>query len=216
MVRQRRFKSEPGLRLRKVHPRLAIAPGMMLPSRHQNEITTTEKPVSQLNTQLMVSPVNASRQPSRAAAHRGRSGWLGPTPQWTFTSYPLPACPGALTSWLGAVYFIAVIERPLFDQIADVPASGLEWPVWVDSGRWMCGISTPAKVWFWLFADEFGPSSERLVYPRQRTSAGANAISYRQPTRLRPRLIRSLRCGGSGLATAASGYIGIRIAWLSD
>ena len=33
----------------------------------------------------------------------GRSGWLGLTPQWTFTSYPLPACPGALRSWLDAV-----------------------------------------------------------------------------------------------------------------
>ncbi len=30
----------------------------------------------------------------------GRSGWLGLTPQWTFTSYPLPACPGALAFWL--------------------------------------------------------------------------------------------------------------------
>ncbi len=29
-------------------------------------------------------------------AKAGRSGWLGLTPQWTFTSYPLPACPGAL------------------------------------------------------------------------------------------------------------------------
>ena len=43
--------------------------GMMLPSPHQKKISTLEKPVSQLNTQLMVSPVNASRRPSRAAAH---------------------------------------------------------------------------------------------------------------------------------------------------
>jgi hypothetical protein len=28
--------------------------------------------------------------------------------------------------WLGAVYFIAVIERPLYDPIADVRASELE------------------------------------------------------------------------------------------
>ena len=47
------------------------------------------------------SPVNASPRPSRAAARtRGRSGRLGLTPQWTFTSYPLPACPGALRCWL--------------------------------------------------------------------------------------------------------------------
>ena len=48
---------------------LAITHRMMLPSRQQKEIGTSEKPVSQLNTQPMVSPVNASRQPSRTAAH---------------------------------------------------------------------------------------------------------------------------------------------------
>ncbi len=48
---------------------LAKAHRMMLPSRQRKEIGTPEKPVSQLNTQPMVSPVNASRLPSRAAAH---------------------------------------------------------------------------------------------------------------------------------------------------
>ena len=48
---------------------LAISHRMMLPSRQQKEIGTSERPVSQLNTQPMVSPVNASRQPSRTAAH---------------------------------------------------------------------------------------------------------------------------------------------------
>ena len=43
---------------------------MMLPSPQRKKIGTLEKPISQLNTQLMVPPVNASRQPSRAAAHR--------------------------------------------------------------------------------------------------------------------------------------------------
>ena len=42
---------------------------MMLPSPQRKKISTLEMPVSQLNTQLMVSPVNASRQPSRTAAH---------------------------------------------------------------------------------------------------------------------------------------------------
>jgi hypothetical protein len=42
---------------------------MMLPSRQQKGIGTSEMPVSQLNTQPVVSPVNASRQTSRAAAH---------------------------------------------------------------------------------------------------------------------------------------------------
>ena len=48
---------------------LAISHRMMLPSRQQKEIGTSERPVSQPNTQPMVSPVNASRQPSRTAAH---------------------------------------------------------------------------------------------------------------------------------------------------
>jgi hypothetical protein len=43
--------------------------GMMLPSRQQKGIGTSEMPVSQLNTQPVISPVNASRQPSRTAAH---------------------------------------------------------------------------------------------------------------------------------------------------
>ncbi len=42
---------------------------MMLPSPHQKKMSTSEMPVSQLNTQPMVSPVNASRQTSRSAAH---------------------------------------------------------------------------------------------------------------------------------------------------
>jgi hypothetical protein len=49
---------------------------MMLPSRQQKAIGTSEMPVSQLNTQPMVSPVNASRQTSRAAAHHSGSGRL--------------------------------------------------------------------------------------------------------------------------------------------
>ncbi len=41
----------------------------LCPKANQKKISTSEMPVSQLNTQLMVSPVNASRQPSRTAAH---------------------------------------------------------------------------------------------------------------------------------------------------
>ena len=51
-------------------------------------------PVSQLNTQPVVSPVNASRlasRPETSRITRGRGGWLGLTPRKTFTSYPLPA-----------------------------------------------------------------------------------------------------------------------------
>src|ERR1700676_59981 len=52
------------------------------------------RPVSQLDTQPVVSPVNASRLPSRGETScitRGRGGWLGLTPWKTCTSYPLPA-----------------------------------------------------------------------------------------------------------------------------
>ena len=54
----------------------------MLPSLQRNEIGTSKKPVSQLNTQPMVSPVNASRQPSRNAAHHSGPGRLA-------TPYPV-------------------------------------------------------------------------------------------------------------------------------
>ena len=50
------------------------------------------RPVSQLDTWPMVSPVNASRRPSRDAAHHSGSGWLvRPSPWGTCTSYSWPA-----------------------------------------------------------------------------------------------------------------------------
>src|SRR6202045_4212126 len=50
------------------------------------------RPVSQLNTWPVVSPVNASRRPSRDAAHHSGAGRLArPSPWGTFTSYSLPA-----------------------------------------------------------------------------------------------------------------------------
>src|SRR6202142_257642 len=50
------------------------------------------RPVSQLNTWPVVSLVNASRRPSRDAAHHSGSGRLArPSPWGTFPSYSLPA-----------------------------------------------------------------------------------------------------------------------------
>src|SRR6516164_5780783 len=50
------------------------------------------RPVSQLNTRPVASPGNASRRPSRDAAHHSGSGWLArPSPWGTCTSYSLPA-----------------------------------------------------------------------------------------------------------------------------
>src|SRR2546423_13851901 len=53
----------------------AIRHGTMLPSLQRNEIGPSElEPFSQLNTWPVVSPVNASRRPSRDAAHHSGSG----------------------------------------------------------------------------------------------------------------------------------------------
>jgi hypothetical protein len=73
----------------------AIRHGTMLPSLQRHEIGTSEiKPVSQLNTWPVISPVNASRRPSRDAAHHSGSERLArPSPWRTFTSYSLPAFP---------------------------------------------------------------------------------------------------------------------------
>src|SRR5262249_43276819 len=50
------------------------------------------RPVSQLDTWPVVAPVNASRRPSRDAAHHSGSGWLArPSPWGTCTAYSLPA-----------------------------------------------------------------------------------------------------------------------------
>src|SRR5262249_2379929 len=50
------------------------------------------RPVSQLDTWPVVAPVNASRRPSRDAAHHSGSGRLArPSPWGTCTSYSLPA-----------------------------------------------------------------------------------------------------------------------------
>ena len=55
------------------------------------------RPVSQLNTQPVVSPVNASGWPrgQTLCITRGRGGWLGLTPWKTCTSYPFASFPGA-------------------------------------------------------------------------------------------------------------------------
>jgi hypothetical protein len=73
------------------------------------------RPVSQLNTWPAVSPVNASRRPSRDAAHHSGSGRMAsPYPTGTFTSYSLPAflahsawgafATETLTLWPGSIF----------------------------------------------------------------------------------------------------------------
>src|ERR1700730_10957878 len=55
------------------------------------------RPVSQLNTWLVVSPVNASRRPSRDAAHHSGSGRMAsPYPMGDFHLLFFASFPGAL------------------------------------------------------------------------------------------------------------------------
>src|SRR5947199_2866397 len=57
------------------------------------------RPVSQLNTWPVVSPVNASRRPSRDAAHHSGSGRMaGPYPMGDFHLLFFASFPGALRS----------------------------------------------------------------------------------------------------------------------
>src|SRR5271169_6853368 len=74
------------------------------------------RPVSQLNTWPVVSPVNASRRPSRDAAHHSGSGWLArPSPWGTFTSYSLPAS-WRTPRWVSSVVSRASRASPLVTQ----------------------------------------------------------------------------------------------------
>src|SRR2546430_2371033 len=78
---------------RLLHPQ-AICAGRMFLLVSELDRHLGIRPVSQLDTQPVVSPVNASRLPSRAETScitRGRGGWLSLTPWKTCTSYPLPA-----------------------------------------------------------------------------------------------------------------------------
>ena len=82
-----------GLRLREVLPMQAHSPWDDVAfSSTERDRHLGIRPVSQLDTWPVVSPVNASRRPSRDAVHHSGSGRLArPSPWGTFTSYSLPA-----------------------------------------------------------------------------------------------------------------------------
>jgi hypothetical protein len=92
------------------------------------------RPVSQLNTRPVASPVNASRRPSRDAAHHSGSGWLArPSPWWTCTSYSLPASPGALNSRViglnrRSVRVMAVTEWAIPRPVSNVKTTVFDQP----------------------------------------------------------------------------------------
>ncbi len=56
---------------------------------------------------------------------------VGLTPQWTFTSYPLPAYPGALASWLQAEVTNTAQLYPLYPRQPTQATPGSAFPVYV-------------------------------------------------------------------------------------
>src|SRR5262249_1902702 len=88
------------------------------------------RPVSQLDTWPVASPVNASRRPSRDAAHHSGSGWLArPSPWGTCTSYSLPAnwrTPLRVTPGRTQVEHIEYASPPKSGHLADMPGRPLE------------------------------------------------------------------------------------------
>src|SRR6202051_3260306 len=73
------------------------------------------RPVSQLNTWPVVSPVNASRRPSRDAAHHSGSGRMAsPYPVGDFHLLFFASFPGALRSGSQAAFLTASASRPTY------------------------------------------------------------------------------------------------------
>src|ERR1700676_4708345 len=83
-------------------------------------------PVSQLDTWPVVSPVNASRRPSRDAAHHSGSGRLARPSLWgTFTSYSLPAS-WRTRCWVDAVEkSLAIIGVASGGRFRSIPGRAL-------------------------------------------------------------------------------------------
>src|SRR5437868_12661125 len=73
------------------------------------------RPVSQLNTWPVVSPVNASRRPSRDAAHHSGSGRMAsPYPMGDFHLLFFASFPGALLLWVIRVISTVVHSLPVY------------------------------------------------------------------------------------------------------
>jgi len=126
------------------------------------------RPVSQLDTQPVVSPVNASRLPSRAETScitRGRGGWLGLTPWKTCTSYPLPA-------------FLAHSQMGHLRQIDHSGASG-PCPLLPASDRWAANRSQPLRASKRWNSPAYSPSRRR-----DRAWTPAIAVRWRADRRL--------------------------------
>jgi len=85
-----------GLRLRRVHARLALAPTAVLPSATWYDVGTLEAIISQLNTRPACAPVNASMAALRPTTHDSGSGWMAnPFLCDAFIHDSTPVYPGA-------------------------------------------------------------------------------------------------------------------------
>ena len=85
-----------GLRLRRVHDRLALAPIVVSPSASWYGVGTPDAIISQLDTLPACAPVNASMVALRLATHDSGSGWVA-TPFLcdAFIHDSTPVYPGA-------------------------------------------------------------------------------------------------------------------------
>jgi hypothetical protein len=85
-----------GLGLRRVHVKLAIAPGAAWPSVTWYDVGTLDAIISQLDTLPTYAPVNASMVALRLAMHDSGSGWVA-TPFLcdSFIHDSTPVYPGA-------------------------------------------------------------------------------------------------------------------------
>ena len=85
-----------GLRLRRVHARLALAPVVVSPSATWYGVGTLDAIISQLNTLPACAPVNASVVALRLATHDSGSGWVAtPFLYDSFIHDSTPVYPGA-------------------------------------------------------------------------------------------------------------------------
>ncbi len=126
----------------------AICHEMMLPSLSQNKIGTSElDPFRSSILGPWSPPVNASRRPSRDAAHHSGSGRLArPSPWGTFTSYSLPA------SW----------RTPKWVK-SDVSTVGQSLPVYPQLRTWRCTAITDAMCQIRKSARTGGTRTDRIA-----------------------------------------------------
>ena len=108
-----------GLRQREApHPQAICAVRMLL-SGQQNGVSTSEFDPFRCSIPSPWSPLERFELSLAAIPRitRGRGGWLDLTPWTTFTSYPLPACPGALRNGSTPTVKMGHGARPIYHKL---------------------------------------------------------------------------------------------------